>query len=179
MGKARAVSVPAEGGCAARGLGAAGHEQVVGRDGQGRPVGEGHGWHIGGSGPRWSLPRWSGSQPRPALAPHTSSRATLPSKWPACVSHSASPSPGPQARGFPCCRESRGSFQSCSELDAFPRASWSVSRRPGLGGEPHGGRPHLHTVLDFRPVCKGSSGCPRPGHLSPHVGAAPLSPLLP
>lgn len=131
--------------------------------------------HLGHSSPWVDPAQWVGLQPCPVLAPHPHFSAPL--NWPAGVSHSASPSPGPQAHGFASCRESRGSFQSCSELDALPRASWSVSRRPGLGGSHTRAVPTSALAWDFRPVCSGSPGCPRPGHLSPHVGLPP-HPLL-
>lgn len=81
------------------------------------------------------------------------------------------PLPTPQANRFPCSREKRGSFQSCSELDAFPRASWSVSRQLGLGWEPHAACPptpilhsgsHHRTEAPVWPFCRGLLGLPQP-----------------
>lgn len=131
--------------------------------------------------PAWSPPPTPDPVPPEAATPR-SSRPVSPALPP--------PLPAPQANRFLCSREKRGSFQSCSELDAFPRASWSVSKQPGLGWEPHAGCPPTPTPIlhsGSHPGQKlrsglsagGSLGYPRPSHLSPRSGAVPPGPLPP
>lgn len=101
-----------------------------------------------------------------------------------CLLHATSPAPGPQANGFPFFRENRGSLQSCSELNALSRASWSVSRQPGSRGATHG-HPHLHSVLSHPSEAahspafvQGLPAAPHPDTCLPTLGRSLLGPLL-
>lgn len=156
-------------------------EATGGREGQRMPA------HVSaGSEPARlnRLPAQPGSAPPHPVPPEA---ATPQSSRPVSCTLPP-PLPAPQANHFPCSRENRGSFQSCSELDAFPRASWSVSRQPGLGREPHADPPPTsilssgpppRTAAPCQPFAGGSGGDPRPSHLSLRSAQSLLGPLPP
>lgn len=68
-----------------------------------------------------------------------------PSNQPA--SSALHPLPAPQADCCPRTSENGGSFQPCSEQEAFPQASWSVSSHQVSAGSTRRLHPDLHSVL--------------------------------
>lgn len=135
-------------------------------------------WAAGRTG-RQLTPLLAPDLPRLSWAPSPARCPVPPGAVPPLSSQPDSfplpPIPPPQANHVPGTSEKGRSFQSCSEQDAFPRASWSVSRRPGLRGDPD-----LRPALSPPPqsgwgVVLRPSPSPRPGHLSLFFRVSPSS----